>query len=178
MYDWVLYHQCSLHMIVFQEHLNETHHVFIGECDDGSLVLETGVWREMCTIKKSFPKRGVRVDITLYIDRECSVCVRSRLECDSSVAVSHPFLLWFKYTMAMSSVPAYVACLCKDVVVHAPLGPPSPGVPTVHSTFRSFHQPWEIDQTRQLAAGTHYMQPMYCTDIVPIKVHTLSLSLY
>ena len=78
----------------------------------------------------------------------------------------------------MSSVPAaYVACLCKDVVVHAPLGPPSPGVPTVHSTFRSFHQPWEIDQTRQLAAGTHYMQPMYCTDIVPIKVHTLSLYL-
>ncbi|KRT81339.1 Sterile alpha motif containing protein, partial [Oryctes borbonicus] len=60
----------------------------------------------------------------------------------------------------------------QDVVVHAPLGPPSPGVPTVHSTFRSFHQPWEIDQTRQLAAGTHYMQPMYCTDIVPIKIRT------
>lgn len=56
-------------------------------------------------------------------------------------------------------------------MVHAPLGPPSPGVPTVHSTFRSFHQPWEIDQTRQLAGGTHYVQPMYCTDvIVPIKV--------
>lgn len=57
-------------------------------------------------------------------------------------------------------------------MVHAPLGPPSPGVPAVHSTFRSFHQPWEIDQTRQLAAGTHYVQPMYCTDIVPIKVYT------
>lgn len=68
--------------------------------------------------------------------------------------------------------PAYAACLCKDVMVHAPLGPPSPGVPAVHSTFRSFHQPWEIDQSRQLAAGTHYVQPIYCTDIVPIKVYT------
>jgi hypothetical protein len=60
----------------------------------------------------------------------------------------------------------------QDVMVHAPLGPPSPGVPAVHSTFRSFHQPWEIDQTRQLAAGTHYVQQIYCTDIVPIKVYT------
>ncbi|GLV35027.1 caskin [Carabus blaptoides fortunei] len=69
----------------------------------------------------------------------------------------------------------------QDVVVHAPLGPPSPGCPTVHSTFRSFHQPWEIDQTRQLTANTNnntttntsttgYYQPMYCTDIVPIKI--------
>lgn len=65
---------------------------------------------------------------------------------------------------------AYAACLCKDVMVHAPLGPPSPGVPAVHTTFRSFHQPWELDQTCQLAASTHYVQPMYCTDIVPIKV--------
>ncbi|XP_044270621.1 caskin-1 isoform X2 [Tribolium madens] len=60
----------------------------------------------------------------------------------------------------------------QDVMVHAPLGPPSPGVPAVHSTFRSFHQPWEIDQSRQLAAGTHYVQPIYCTDIVPIKIRT------
>ncbi|RZC42548.1 caskin-1 [Asbolus verrucosus] len=60
----------------------------------------------------------------------------------------------------------------QDVMVHAPLGPPSPGVPAVHSTFRSFHQPWEIDQTRQLAAGTHYVQQLYCTDIVPIKIRT------
>ncbi|XP_068901772.1 caskin-1 isoform X4 [Tenebrio molitor] len=60
----------------------------------------------------------------------------------------------------------------QDVMVHAPLGPPSPGVPAVHSTFRSFHQPWEIDQTRQLAAGTHYVQQIYCTDIVPIKIRT------
>lgn len=72
-------------------------------------------------------------------------------------------------------------CL-KDVVVHAPLGPPSPGLPAVHSTFRSFHQPWELDQTRQLAAGPHqhhhqYMQPIYCTDIVPIKVLLLLLTL-
>ncbi|XP_017782586.1 PREDICTED: caskin-2 isoform X3 [Nicrophorus vespilloides] len=59
----------------------------------------------------------------------------------------------------------------QDVVVHAPLGPSSPGVPNVHSTFRSFHQPWELDQTRQLAgAGTHYIQ--FCTDIVPIKIRT------
>lgn len=64
----------------------------------------------------------------------------------------------------------------KDVLVHAPLGPPSPTglAPTVHSTFHSFHQPWELDQTRQLAAsatGTpqHYV-PLYRTDIVPIKV--------
>lgn len=63
--------------------------------------------------------------------------------------------------------------VCKDVLVHAPMDLPSPGVPAVHSTFRSFHQPWEIDQTRQLAAGTtHYVQPtMYCTDIIPIKVY-------
>lgn len=61
----------------------------------------------------------------------------------------------------------------QDVVVHAPLGPPSPGVPAVHSTFRSFHQTWELDQTRQLAGvGTHYMQSGYCTDIVPIKIRT------
>ncbi|KAB0796407.1 hypothetical protein PPYR_10468 [Photinus pyralis] len=60
----------------------------------------------------------------------------------------------------------------QDVMVHAPLGPPSPGVPAVHTTFRSFHQPWELDQTRQLAAGSHYVQPMFCTDIVPIKIRT------
>lgn len=73
-----------------------------------------------------------------------------------------------------------VCCLvsCKDVVVHAPLGPPSPGLPNVHSTFHSFHQPWELDQTRQInsnnANGNNptglYYQPMFCTDIVPIKV--------
>ncbi|CAH0545872.1 unnamed protein product [Brassicogethes aeneus] len=68
----------------------------------------------------------------------------------------------------------------QDVMVHAPpLGPPSPGVPAVHSTFRSFHQPWEIDQTRQLhqtsqaaAQANHYVQPIYCTDIVPIQIRT------
>lgn len=62
----------------------------------------------------------------------------------------------------------------QDVLVHAPMDLPSPGVPAVHSTFRSFHQPWEIDQTRQLAAGTtHYVQQtMYCTDIIPIKIRT------
>ncbi|XP_056634339.1 caskin-1 isoform X1 [Diorhabda sublineata] len=63
----------------------------------------------------------------------------------------------------------------QDVLVHAPVDLPSPGVPPVHSTFRSFHQPWEIDQTRQLqAAGhPHYVQSsLYCTDIVPIKIRT------
>ncbi|CAH1260340.1 unnamed protein product [Diabrotica balteata] len=63
----------------------------------------------------------------------------------------------------------------QDVLVHAPGELPSPGVPPVHSTFRSFHQPWEIDQTRQLqAAGQpHYVQPsLFCTDIVPIKIRT------
>ncbi|XP_045463505.1 caskin-1 isoform X3 [Harmonia axyridis] len=69
-------------------------------------------------------------------------------------------------------------CTTQDVLVHAPLGPPSPTglAPTVHSTFHSFHQPWELDQTRQLTAsatGTpqHYM-PLYRTDIVPIKIRT------
>ncbi|CAH1110246.1 unnamed protein product [Psylliodes chrysocephalus] len=63
----------------------------------------------------------------------------------------------------------------QDVLVHAPVDLPSPGVPvpTVHSTFRSFHQPWEIDQTRQLQAGPHYVHPtLFCTDIVPIKIRT------
>ncbi|XP_044732394.1 caskin-2 isoform X2 [Chrysoperla carnea] len=53
-------------------------------------------------------------------------------------------------------------------------------VPPVHTTFRAFHQPWEVDQTRQMTAScypalhhTHqqiYYQPIYCTDIVPIKI--------
>lgn len=53
--------------------------------------------------------------------------------------------------------------------MHAPLD--SPGtVPQVHSTFRSFHQPWEIDQTRQMSTsiGPAYPHSVYCT--VPIKV--------
>ncbi|KAJ8925124.1 hypothetical protein NQ315_001306 [Exocentrus adspersus] len=70
----------------------------------------------------------------------------------------------------------------QDVLVHAPPmdqpSSPSVAVPAVHSTFRSFHQPWEIDQTRQLAAAvaagtTHYVPPtVYCTDIIPIKIRT------
>ncbi|XP_023012415.1 CRK like proto-oncogene, adaptor protein isoform X2 [Leptinotarsa decemlineata] len=69
----------------------------------------------------------------------------------------------------------------QDVLVHAPMDPPpSPGLqPAVHSTFHSFHQPWEIDQTRQLqlqsgtAAARHYLPPTYYfTDIVPIKIRT------
>ncbi|XP_049819840.1 caskin-2 isoform X2 [Aethina tumida] len=78
----------------------------------------------------------------------------------------------------------------QDVMVHAAptsasAGPPSPGVvaapPQVHSTFRSFHQPWEIDQTQRLQHHhhqqhlqfqQHYVQPVYCTDIVPIKIRT------
>lgn len=65
----------------------------------------------------------------------------------------------------------------QDVLVHVPMDLPSPGVPQVHSTFHSFHQPWEIDQTRQMTTsigptGPPYSHPMYCTDIVPIKIRT------
>ncbi|XP_076271993.1 CRK like proto-oncogene, adaptor protein isoform X3 [Rhynchophorus ferrugineus] len=65
----------------------------------------------------------------------------------------------------------------QDVVVHAPMDLPSPGIPQVHSTFRSFHQPWEIDQTRQMTTSLGpneppYTQSLYCPDIVPIKIRT------
>lgn len=33
--------------------------------------------------------------------------------------------------------------------------------PRIHTSYRSFHQPWEIEATRHL---------YYATDIVPIKV--------
>ncbi|KAL1517015.1 hypothetical protein ABEB36_000836 [Hypothenemus hampei] len=65
----------------------------------------------------------------------------------------------------------------QDVMVHVPMEMSSPGgVPQVHSTFRSFHQPWEIDQTRQMSTsiGPAYPHAVYCTDIdiVPIKIRT------
>lgn len=62
-----------------------------------------------------------------------------------------------------------------DDVTDSPSAPPP-----VHTTFRAFHQPWEVDQTRQMTASCYpalhhhqqpiYYQPIYCTDIVPIKV--------
>ncbi|XP_066250683.1 caskin-2 isoform X2 [Euwallacea similis] len=63
----------------------------------------------------------------------------------------------------------------QDVLVHVPMELPSPGaVPQVHSTFHSFHQAWEIDQTRQMSTsiGPTYTHTMYCPDIVPIKIRT------
>ncbi|XP_030758089.1 caskin-2-like isoform X1 [Sitophilus oryzae] len=67
----------------------------------------------------------------------------------------------------------------QDVLVHVPMDLPSPGAPPqVHSTFRSFHQPWEIDQTRHMTTSMgpttnpSYTYSMYCTDIVPIKIRT------
>ncbi|ERL89619.1 hypothetical protein D910_06984 [Dendroctonus ponderosae] len=63
----------------------------------------------------------------------------------------------------------------QDVLVHVPMDLPSPGgAPQVHSTFRSFHQPWEVDQTRQMSTsiGPTYSHTMYCTDLVPIKIRT------
>lgn len=58
----------------------------------------------------------------------------------------------------------------QDVLVHAPSSQPpsSPGVPQVHSTFHSFHQPWEIDQTCQLAGSGTYAPSYLC----PIKIRT------
>ncbi|CAH1156167.1 unnamed protein product [Phaedon cochleariae] len=66
----------------------------------------------------------------------------------------------------------------QDVLVHAPVDLPAPptGGPPVHTTFRSFHQPWEIDQTMRQMAGAQQYAPThhayYCTDIVPIKIRT------
>lgn len=38
--------------------------------------------------------------------------------------------------------------------------------PRVHTTFKTFHQPWEIESTRNL---------YYTTDIVPIKVSIICI---
>lgn len=54
-------------------------------------------------------------------------------------------------------------------VTQAELHTPSPGsieVPYQHTMTRSYHQPWDVDATRQLLG---YSSP-YCPDIVPIKI--------
>ncbi|XP_023714552.1 caskin-1 isoform X3 [Cryptotermes secundus] len=67
--------------------------------------------------------------------------------------------------------------------------------PNVHTTFHSFHQPWEVEGSQQMSSYSHHhqhllhhhhhafstttstiapspfsFQPMYCPDIVPIKI--------
>jgi hypothetical protein len=97
----------------------------------------------------------------------------------------------------------------KEVLISTPpgggLNSPDEGdvcfPPNVHTTFHSFHQPWEVEGSQQMSSYSHHhqhllhhhhafstttstiapspfsFQPMYCPDIVPIKVVTQSLSL-
>jgi len=97
----------------------------------------------------------------------------------------------------------------KEVLISTPpgggLNSPDEGddcfPPNVHTTFHSFHQPWEVEGSQQMSSYSHHhqhllhhhhhafstttstiapspfsFQPMYCPDIVPIKVVTQSLS--
>lgn len=96
----------------------------------------------------------------------------------------------------------------KEVLISTPpgggLNSPDEGddcfPPNVHTTFHSFHQPWEVEGSQHMSSYSHHhlvhhhhhafstttstiapspfsFHPMYCPDIVPIKVVTQSLSL-
>ncbi|VEN56995.1 unnamed protein product, partial [Callosobruchus maculatus] len=71
----------------------------------------------------------------------------------------------------------------QDVLVHHPAGAPpemaaSPGPPGPPGAFRSFHQPWEMQDAsvRQMSTsgppGHYAPNTLFCTDIVPIKIRT------
>lgn len=96
----------------------------------------------------------------------------------------------------------------KEVLISTPpgggLNSPDEGddcfPPNVHTTFHSFHQPWEVEGSQQMTSSYNHIlhhhhhafstttstiapppygfNPMYCPDIVPIKVVTQSLSLF
>ncbi|XP_046991600.1 caskin-2 isoform X1 [Schistocerca americana] len=65
----------------------------------------------------------------------------------------------------------------QEVLIGSPSGLHSPDEgdcypPGVHRTFHTFHQPWEIEGSHHMFSTitTPYFQPMYCPDIVPIKI--------
>ncbi|XP_068084564.1 caskin-2 isoform X2 [Anabrus simplex] len=62
------------------------------------------------------------------------------------------------------------------------LNSPDEGDCYVHSTFHAYHQPWEVESSQHMSSSfghvfstntttaPQFFQPMYCPDIVPIKI--------
>lgn len=68
-------------------------------------------------------------------------------------------------------------CATQDVLIHPPpLEVSQSGYSSGNTSFQSFQQPWELEQTQRQFASSgvspqHYVS-MFCTDIVPIKIRT------